>query len=336
MTAYEKLSEELNVNFISRSNFEEEFISTSADLQETLKSLVAGYIEARDSDNFAISSKVVLTSRFDFILGRIRSESMIYRIPSEEELKQDRFYKNYSSEYDRKMANGVDVVSPIFDFLNDQIRDIVQTNSSSHVKSVDAYFWQYFYDLVYAKKIMRDNGFSEEELDHKTFIESPELVLESFRKYYLSNEFVRIHDRLQQAVEAINFPIFEFIVNVGKRKSTADRNGWVINNFEIMNQGVTYSFSTSAKDEDRVNGPFVDVYIPQYEKRRLYKISAYVSQTLETAYLMNRDLEKITIKNNCQVMIAKHHGNETIVFDTKEEAVKFQEKVMEIRDGRRG
>ena len=330
--AFKKLCEVFKVTFIPRSVFEAELKSCSHELLAKLQSFVDGYLQACKSESrtiVQITKNQYVEDCFNQRFGWLK-----YSFKDAPILKKEPNYDRYVSDYEDHLVNGDKVVIPIFYIIRDEIKDWLTTDSTE--KTVTELFWQYFYALVYEDKILKDDGYTIEQLDHKGFLESPELALDKFKKHYLSNEYLMVHHRMEMAIKDIKFPIFEFVVNVGTRKSEMDRSGWVNNSFEVTNQGNTYSYTTSAKDEGRINGPFVDVYIAQYEKRRLNKISAYSTETFETSYLMYRDLEKITIKNNCQVMISKHHGNETIIFDSKEEADRFQEKVMDIREGRRG
>ena len=45
----------------------------------------------------------------------------------------------------------------------------------------------------------------------------------------------------------------------------------------------------------------------------------------------DKDFEKVSLKNDSEILIAKHHGNETIIFETKKDAKEFQEKVFEMK-----
>ena len=47
----------------------------------------------------------------------------------------------------------------------------------------------------------------------------------------------------------------------------------------------------------------------------------------------SQSIEKISLKNEYEIVIVKHHGNETIVFDSRKEALAFQAKLIEIREG---
>ena len=69
-------------------------------------------------------------------------------------------------------------------------------------------------------------------------------------------------------------------------------------------------------------------------KRHLLKISITIEETEQTPYIIYKDFEKVSLKNECEIFISKHHGNETIIFDSRSEALDFQRKVLELKEGR--
>lgn len=95
----------------------------------------------------------------------------------------------------------------------------------------------------------------------------------------------------------------------------------------------TYSFSQSYKDEKLTDGEFINIFI--FQTSYLIKISLTLDEVERTPFIIHRDCEKVSLKNECELVIIKHHGNETIIFDTKEEALYFQKKLIERREGKR-
>ena len=70
-----------------------------------------------------------------------------------------------------------------------------------------------------------------------------------------------------------------------------------------------------------------------FSKKHLIKLSITLNGVERTPYNIYRDCEKISLKNECEIVIVKHHGNETIIFDTRKEVLAFQLKLIEIREG---
>jgi hypothetical protein len=213
-------------------------------------------------------------------------------------------------------------------FVVTKTKEIVTSLNDKDDFSIEKLFWNYFLNSLttydYEKQIRK------EEL-----INSPETILEKFRLSYLSKELLKLLIITDKQLSDIEFSGLEScIINIGERKYVTERSVWITNNFQIINNGNKYTFSTSTKDESKIEGKFVNIFVLQLNKRHLLKISITVDETEQTPYIIHRDFEKVSLKNECEILIAKHHGNETLIFDSKNEALEFQRKVLELKEGR--
>lgn len=250
------------------------------------------------------------------------------KLEDEENIHHFRF----SHIYDNKIENERDVVVSLYSYLKKSIEAFLPEDLSLPNESAEEQFWKYLNKEYFNKD---GGGWYTGSPYYEHLFKDPELLVKRFKESYLENESLQLHYLVETEVNSIDFPFFDFVVNVGTRSYTQERSGWTTNSFTVFNKGIEYRFSNSTKDESLVRGFFANIFIPQFEKRRLLKLSISLSETSQTPFLIQKDLEKITIKNSVEVLISKHHGNETIIFDTKEEALKFQDKVLEIREGRR-
>lgn len=151
----------------------------------------------------------------------------------------------------------------------------------------------------------------------------------------LGNTILQLFKITENQISDIEFSGLEsYTINIGERKCIAERSGWTTNNFQVINNGKTYTFSTSTKDENKIEGKFIHIFILQLNKRHLLKISITIEETEQTPYIIYKDFEKVSLKNECEILISKHHGNETIIFDSKKEGLDFQAKVLELKEGR--
>ena len=159
--------------------------------------------------------------------------------------------------------------------------------------------------------------------------------MEKFRQGYLSTELPKLLSITEKQISDIEFSGLEScIINIGERKYVTERSGWTTNNFQVLNNGKKYIFSISTKDESKIEGKFINIFVLQLNKRHLLKISITINETEQTPYIIYKDFEKVSLKNECEILISKHHGNETIIFDSKKEALDFQAKVLELKEGR--
>ena len=126
--------------------------------------------------------------------------------------------------------------------------------------------------------------------------------------------------------------MYQIIINVGKKSSETNRNGYTNTNYTVFNDKKEFKFSSSSKDEKSFSGPFINIFIIQ--SKYLIKLTFGIDNNEEIKYIIKSDCEKVNIIKNLEMCISKHHGNETIIFDTKEDATKCRDKFIEIREGR--
>ncbi len=334
---YKKLCEGFQTQFYTYSEFEKEFSTNYSSLLADLTSLTKKYYQLKNSENQEESSEVIKIYREDYIIEAFNKNERhnyynknSYTIENLEELKESKGgdYDNYSKHYDYYFENETNVVMPFLEFIETKADEIVSSKEDKDALSIEKLFWNYFLNLFttsnWTSRIRKDE-----------LINKPESVLENFRVSYLSNVFLQLHNITDKQISDIEFSGLEScIINIGERKYVTERSGWTTNNFQVINNSKTYTFSTSTKDESKVEGKFVSIFILQLNKRHLLKISLTVDETEQTPYIIYRDFEKVSLKNECEILISKHHGNETIIFDSKKDALEFQAKVLELKEGR--
>lgn len=198
---------------------------------------------------------------------------------------------------------------------------------------IENIFWRYLFSLA------RDNNYflSEKHLninESVSFKNRAEEIIEKFREKYLLNEHLWLHTLAEKYLDDIDFTGLEtFIVNVGSRSTRKEHSGWNTNNFNVINNDLDFGFSSSSKDAKPIKGHFIHIFI--LHQKHLEKISITVMEQEQTKFIISKDFEKLSIKNECEVHISKHHGNETIIFDSRKEALSFQNKILELKEGKR-
>lgn len=338
---YKKLSEGFQTNFVRPIEFESLYSKHYSLLLEQLKSLTKTYNKLKHSENKEESSEVIKIHKEDFIIQSFNNEQRgyysqtKYTIESLKELKESKeeLYNKYAEHYDHYISQdddyyGRQFLVPLMSFVETKAEEIVSSLIDKDELSIEKLFWNYFSNLFttsdYRSRIRK------EEL-----VNSPETILDKFRQSYLSEELPKLLSITDKQISDIEFSGLEScIINIGERKYVTERSGWTTNNFQVINNGKKYAFSTSTKDESKIEGKFVNIFVLQLNKRHLLKISITVDETEQTPYIIYRDFEKVSLKNECEILIAKHHGNETIIFDSKKEALEFQTKVLELKEGR--
>ena len=192
-------------------------------------------------------------------------------------------------------------------------------------------FWKYFNDSL-------SKSYDLSYRHYEDFIDSsrnfPEKIITNFRTYYLSSPYFKLYLIAEKNITDEKLTALDkVIINVGKQTIELASNGWKTSNFQVFNCKKTYSFSQSFKDEKLTEGEFINIFI--FQTTYLIKISITSEEVERTPFIIHRDCEKVSLKNECELVIIKHHGNETIIFDTKEEALYFQKKLIERREGKR-
>jgi hypothetical protein len=334
---YKKLCEGFRTQFIPRPEFETKFSEHYNLFLEKLISLTKEYYQLKNSKSKDENSQIVKIYKDDFILQQLNNEYLHYyhtknkyTIADLNELKtsKENTYEKYASNYNYKFDNENEVVISPLDFVRDKIAEIVLSEKSNPDLSFTKLFWTFTNSLFSSKEW-------EYRISKTELVETPEKIIEKFKMKYLSETSLQLLDISDKQISDLSFSGFEtYIVNVGERKDERERSGWITSNFTVFNNGKTFSYTSSFKDAKLINGKFVNIFILQLNKKHLLKISVTLDETEQTPYIISKEFEKVSFKNECEISISKHHGNETIIFDTKKEALEFQAKVLEIKEGR--
>ena len=338
---YKKLSEGFKANFLKPIEFESQYSSHYSSLLEQLTSLTKMYDKLRHSENKDESSEVIKIYKEDFIIQSLNNELRSYNSQTKytvedlSELKesQEGLYNKYAELYDYYLSHAEDTyagkfVIPLMTFVETKAKEIVSSLGDKYELSIENLFWNYVLNSFTA------SGYND-RIPKEELVNSPNNILHKFRDSYLSTVYPTLLSIADKQISDMEFSGLEsYIINIGERKFVTERSGWTTNNFQVLNNEKKYTFSTSTKDESKIEGKFVNVFILQLNKRHLLKISITLDETEQTPYIIYKDFEKVSLKNECEILIAKHHGNETIIFDSKKEALDFQAKVLEIKEGR--
>jgi hypothetical protein len=343
-TIYKKLCEGFNTNFYTLSEFEKEFSAISKTLLDTLISLSKDYQDIRNSTDRLVNSQIIRFQKDVYILDCYNSElwhnyhrkQTKYTIENLPELKAyiPIEYERFSNNYDRDVERDYDLlIVSITEFIAKKTIEYIsltddQKNNSKEKIPLTVLFWSYFHIHYYENEIKNSyHNKTKEEI-----LNTPEKVLQNFKESYLENKYLKLHEAAGKYLndESIS-GLDSYLINVGVRVFEGQRAGWSNSKFQVLNNGKEYTFSNSSKDEKAINGEYINIFI--FQKKYLIKLSISLDEVERLRYIIQRDFEKITLKNDCELVIIKHHGNETIILDSRKEALVFQEKLLDIREG---
>ena len=326
---YKKLSDGFDTVFFTLGQFEEEYEKYYLPLTTDIVNLFEKYKKFKQSKNKEESTQVIKIYRDDFIVDCYNEEHKYtikhedYSISDIKNLKKNKeyYYQKYVDDYDYKFdKNNSEIIISFNDFVKEVKKEFFIKNDINSTLSFEKKFWNYFNIHLY---LSNDKEF-------KVLIDK---VFDGFKKQYLEQDILKIYEIAVNQLNDIEISAVEsYIVNIGNRNFHSGNSGWIINNFEVFNNKKTYRFSNSTKDESRLSGKFINVYFLQINKKHLLKISITINETEQIPFIIWKDFEKISLKNDCEIYISKHHSNESIVFDSKKEAINFQEKVLEIKE----
>jgi len=335
---HKKLSDGFQTNFLSPNEFESLYSKHFSTLLDELNTLTKRYYKLKHSDNKDESSEVIKIYKEDYIIKSFNNERRgyysqdKYTIENLKELKEtnEDSYNEYSEHYENFFSNddvyGDRCVVSFMTYIQTKVKENISAFEADEELSINKLFWNDLLNSIRA----RENKVEKDEL-----INSPEKILEKFKINYLSKDFLQLLSITDKQINDIPLSGLEsFIINIGERNYVTERSGWTTNNFQVLNNSNKYKFSTSTKDESKIEGKFITIFILQLNKRHLLKISVTIHETEQTPYIIYRDFEKVSLKNECEILISKHHGNETIIFDSKKEALEFQAKVLELKEGK--
>ena len=291
-------------------------------------SVVSNYAEVRvDQEKYVLDR----FNREYWSQFRIYDGDPFYKIDDLPKLRTSKEleYEEYLNEYEQAIqAERPYFMVTLMEFFEKQYHiDITKTTYScvAENKSLEELFWDYFF-FSYCK----------EAYNRQTTIDeirtSPQDIIQKFKDDYLSNKFTKLLDLAEKNLRDENISGFDtVIVNIGRKDFSTGNSGWKTSTFTVVNNFLEYKFTYSSKDEAHVRGEFINVFI--HQKKHLIKISITSDGVERIPYIINKDCEKITLKNDCEIVIMKHHGNETIIFDDRQQARSFQTKLLEIREG---
>jgi len=331
-TIYEKLCTGFKTNFMPRVLFERELSVHYDSLLKTLVNYTETYYGFKNSKKKKEYSKVVKITKDEFIIDKYNKRqsgySKQYTIKDLDELKKHHDFEHFEKTYDDRLKNEQeDVVHcSFFDFLLYNCNEFISSKEGNEL-SIEYEFWTYIHNTYLGNSNYRSRLTDE-------IVKTPDRILEKFKEYYLSNKYLILLDLAEKNLADENLSGFEtYIINVGTRSYGNERAGWATITHNIINNDKNYSFSNSLKDEKAIRGECINIFI--FQNKYLIKIAITLSEQERTPYIIQRDCEKVSLKNECEIVIAKHHGNETIIFDTRKDALEFQTKLIEIREGRK-
>lgn len=342
---HKKFCEGFKTNFLPRKQFEKEFPEISDRLLKIIVELTKRHQELKHSKIEEDFRQIVKFSKDEFILeqfnsnnnrnygyGRPLNKYTIDNLLELQNTRQDDFerfsglYEKYFNSDDKRV-----VELPLLEFIELVISDQLYNENidpNNENKSLDDSFWAYFLDNYF------DKDYAENYLSYNIneIIDEPQNIIKKFTDSYLSNKFIKLLDKSEKHLADETISNFDtIIVNVGIRDFENGRAGWSTNLYKVINNGIVHSYSHSSKDEKNIKGEFINIFI--HQKKHLLKISITLDEVERIPYIIYRDCEKISLKNESEIVIIKHHGNETLVFDERKEALAFQTKLIEIREG---
>lgn len=336
-TVYKKLCEAFDTDFYTRKEFEKKLSDEYNSILESLAQITKAYFELKQAGD----KEIVKMTKDEYIVKQFNADRRswnkprIYTFEDLEELKNEQNYSHnhytkqsdtyfniYSDAYEHRYVDGdKNIVITFKEYVISKLSQSLKEGNQSSELSVKEIFWHYLIDSYLQR-------YSIEQIE-----KTPEKVIEAFKEWYLSDKYLQLHDIAEKYINDVSFSGFEqYIINVGTRNHESNRSGWATNSFEVLNNGKEYSFTTSTKDEKLIKGEFINIFILQLNKKHLLKISITLDEVDQTTYIIWKEFEKISVKNEFEIHIAKHHGNETIIFDTRKQALEFQEKIIEIKE----
>ncbi len=327
---HKKLSEGINVKFLNKKEFEKQF----AEHQQTILNVLTSHIDAYKKLKETSNPEVINIQKADFILEQFNNTKYRYdtrytydNLPSLAE-QQAYAFNQYAKDYDWRLEKGnEEIIVSLIDYIREETIDYYSLKEGESDLAIPFLFWNYFWDC-YIEESNYSKKYSADKL-----MESPVSILEKFQKDYLSNIYLQLLDRASNELEDENFSPFDtFIVNVGNKSYEHGRAGWTSFYYKVLNNAKQHEFSLSLKDEKAIKGEFVNIFV--FQAKYLIKFSISKSEVEVNRYIIHRDCEKVAVKNECELVISKHHGNETIIFDTKKEAIACQLKLIDAREGR--
>lgn len=325
---HEKMCNEFETNFLPRKKFDKELSIISIIILEKLNKIIKEYQELINNSD----KSVVKFTKNEYIVHRFSIDNRRnYRYIEDNinvtliKSKYSYDYKNYGKYYDDGLANNdSSIVIPVSEFVKEKTIEYELDNP----KNLNEKFWYFFHKTFFENP---NNG-SFNVVSIEELIHFPQYLIQLFSAHYLKNNYISLFDIVEKHIDDITFSPFDsVIVNVGDRNDIRGNGGWSTNEFKVINNKKAYSFILSSKDKKNIRGKFINIFV--LNNKYLTKISVTLEEDEQTKYIVWKDCEKVTVKNESELFIEKHHGNETIIFDTRKDALAFRDKIIEIKEG---
>ncbi len=327
---HRKLCDGFRTEFLTSKVFEQELAAHSEELTKTLNSLIKRYDHLLSTEDINEKSEIISYSKEAFLVNSLNhypeKYSHYFEVKDLNRLKNSELYKSFSSEYDKLLnSSSGSVIFSLIEFIINKTQSLTNKDGGESSPYIIYLFWSFFHSQF-------PGYYSIENGNNKEFREQPEKILEKFKIHHMSNKYLRLLEKSELNIQDEPLKGFEqIIINVGERKDTSSHAGWVNSRFNVYTKDNYYSFSHSTKDAKEVDGPFINIFIVQH--KYLIKLSITEREVERTQFIIQRDCEKVSLKNECELVISKHHGNETIILDSRKEALTLQQKFIEIREG---
>jgi len=283
---YIKLRDGFKTNFIPRKQFESEISQTTKLIIDKLISLIKTHHKLKHSKLKKENSQIIKITKNEFILTCFNNQysynyNRVFNKFSKDDLDELKIsrqndYDLFSNQYDdyfEKETKGV--VISVYEYIKANTTEKpFKINEDHYLKESDIntnetlkiedLFWYYFNSNVAWN---RNQSEKIEEV-----VNSIEKIIKKFADSYLSNRYIKLMDRVKNNLKDFAITNFDTVViNVGKRHYEIGRSGWSTNHFKVFNDFKEYEYSISSKDEKRLEGEFVNVFI--HQKKNLHKLN---------------------------------------------------------------
>lgn len=158
----------------------------------------------------------------------------------------------------------------------------------------------------------------------------------AFRQLYFDKPEVKLLCNFQEALEELQqfkqplTGLEKICINAGKRTYTFEKSGWGIVTYVIHQNGWKYTRPESTREVYEEETLFLACYILQ--KKYLFKLLITPKGSQLDQFVIKRDCEKISLVDGVELRITKHHGNELIFLESKQEAYDWQGELLKLRE----
>lgn len=348
-TLFQKISSEFKIEyppFLRKEDYEKQLNDVKIHIRKQILDYKQEYDKIANSTEFEIYKSLIKLPQKEFIENNTKYFGYVNAsTESEKELLYDaiintRFEKskleiliNSSWKYREYSEHESYVQShwliSLLDYLVERKDDII--NSSSNKSLCERI----------VRSILPKSSYSYRINDNLNQLLNGEEILENIIQYvnddYLRTQgaFMNLLEIAEKYIQRENIlPFSSWVLNVGTRDFYHSYNR-TISKYKITNKGKEYSFEHK-NDGKSIKDVFVNLFV--LSNNELLKLSIGSSNLLQrTPYLISKDIQRVDITggNVLELHMHKHFDPETIIFDTEDEAYKFQRKISELRELRR-